>query len=160
MSRERLLCATPPVGLSGDVHLLLSSDDAVYIDTSLDYTYYLQPTIFYGITPEAGPKRGGTRVTLTGKGLAAFVSELQPLSQQEMTQVIPLIALDYPRFTLDLAVPPAEIHGNPETPEALKPWPVKRRVMLLEKPSCLCPLLRAVVRGDGSRTSLRGHDPR
>ena len=92
----------PPVGLSGDVHLLLSSDDAVYIDTGLDYTSYLQPTIFSGISPEAGPKRGGTRVTLTGNGLAAFVSELQPLSQQEMTQVIPLIALDYPRFALYL----------------------------------------------------------
>ena len=85
-----LLCATPPVSLSGDVHLLLSSDDAVYIDTGLDYTYYRQPTIFSGITPEAGPKRGGTRVTLTGSGLAAFVSESQPLSQQEMTQVIAL----------------------------------------------------------------------
>ena len=90
VSRERLLCATPPVSLSGDVHLLLSSDDAVYIDTGLDYTYYRQPTIFSGITPEAGPKRGGTRVTLTGSGLAAFVSESQPLSQQEMTQVIAL----------------------------------------------------------------------
>jgi hypothetical protein len=30
------------------------------------------------------------------------LSESQPLSQQEKTQVIPLIDLDYPRFALDL----------------------------------------------------------
>ena len=35
VSKERLLCATPPSEASGDVHLLLSNDDVVYIDTGL-----------------------------------------------------------------------------------------------------------------------------
>ena len=82
VSAERLLCATPPSeGLIGDVHLLLSNNDVVYIDTGLDYTYYVQPTVFSSVSPEGGPKRGGTRVTLTGAGFAAFVSESQPLSR-------------------------------------------------------------------------------
>ena len=80
VSAESLLCATPPADAAGDVHLLLSNDDVVYIDTGLDYTYYVQPTVFSAVTPEGGPKRGGTLVTLTGAGFAAFVSQSQPLS--------------------------------------------------------------------------------
>ena len=53
-------------GGAGDVHLLLSRDDLVYIDTGLDYTYYVQPTLFTDVAPEGGPKRGGTMTTLTG----------------------------------------------------------------------------------------------
>ncbi len=48
------------------MHLLLSRDDLVYIDTGLDYTYYVQPTLFTDVAPEGGPKRGGTMTTLTG----------------------------------------------------------------------------------------------
>ena len=55
----------------------------MYIDTGLDYTYYVQPTIFSSVSPEGGPKRGGTRVTLTGQGFTAFVSESQPLTGDE-----------------------------------------------------------------------------
>ena len=71
VSNESLLCATPPSALTanggaGDVHLLLSRDDLVYIDTGLDYTYYVQPTLFTDVAPEGGPKRGGTMTTLTG----------------------------------------------------------------------------------------------
>ena len=40
--------------------LPLSSDDLVYIDTGLDFTYYTQPSTFYDVEPEGGPKRGGT----------------------------------------------------------------------------------------------------
>ena len=42
VSNDRQLCATPPAD-AGDVHLLLSNDNVVYIDTGLDYTYYVQP---------------------------------------------------------------------------------------------------------------------
>ena len=60
MSNQSLLCATPPSALeadggAGDVHLLLSRDDLVYIDTGLDYTYYVQaltaPLIHLLLTP-------------------------------------------------------------------------------------------------------------
>ena len=83
VSAERLLCTTPPASYAGDVHLLLSNDDIVYIDTGLDYTYYVQPTIFSSVSPEGGPKRGDTLVTLTGSGFAAFVSQSQPLSPDD-----------------------------------------------------------------------------
>ena len=87
VSAERLLCATPPSGgLVGDVHLLVSNDDVVYIDTGLDYTYYNQPTLFSSVSPEGGPKRGGTRVTLSGEGFTAFVSESQPLTSDQKRQ--------------------------------------------------------------------------
>ena len=83
VTRELLLCATPPATSAGDVHLLLSNDDVVYIDTGLDYTYYVQPTSFSSVSPGGGPKRGGTKVTLRGSGFSAFVSESQPLSPDE-----------------------------------------------------------------------------
>ena len=70
MSNASLMCSTPPSALgnggAGDVHLLLSRDDLVYIDTGLDYTYYVQPEFFTDVAPEGGPKRGGTMTTLTG----------------------------------------------------------------------------------------------
>ena len=48
---EKLVCATPPAprkvlhgdGTAEDVHLLLSTDNVVYIDIGYDYTYYDQP---------------------------------------------------------------------------------------------------------------------
>jgi hypothetical protein len=49
----------------------------------LDYTYYVQPTVFSSVAPEGGPKRGGTLVTLTGAGFTAFVSQSQPLTDDE-----------------------------------------------------------------------------
>ena len=67
---EKLVCATPPAprkvlhgdGTAEDVHLLLSTDNVVYIDIGYDYTYYDQPTAFSQVVPAGGPKRGGTAV--------------------------------------------------------------------------------------------------
>ena len=60
MSNESLLCATPPSALeadggAGDVHLLLSRDDLVYIDTGLDYTYYVQALTTIYLFPSFRP---------------------------------------------------------------------------------------------------------
>ena len=49
----------------------------------LDYTYYVQPVLFSRVSPEGGPKRGGTRVTLEGAGFSAFVSQSQPLTNAQ-----------------------------------------------------------------------------
>ena len=50
---------------------------------------------------------------------------------------------------------------EPRHPEALKTLAGQAPHYVLMGPSLsMPPLLRAVVRGDGSRTSLRGHDPR
>ena len=82
-TNDTLLCPTPPFASPVDVHLLLSRDNLVYIDTGLDYTYYVQPSLFTDVQPEGGPKRGGTMTTLTGAGFTRFVSESQPLTDEQ-----------------------------------------------------------------------------
>ena len=112
---EYALCAAPATEQPGDVHVLLSNDDIVYIDTGLDYTYYVQPSYsivvldycasyscarllcyyryyvqpstFTDVSPQGGPKRGGTAVTLTGEGFAGFVSLSQPLSADKKRSI-------------------------------------------------------------------------
>ena len=88
---EKLVCATPPAprkvlhgdGTAEDVHLLLSTDNVVYIDIGYDYTYYDQPTAFSQVVPEGGPKRGGTAVTLTGGGFTRFNPAWDPLTNAD-----------------------------------------------------------------------------
>ena len=54
-TNDTLLCPTPPFASPVDVHLLLSRDNLVYIDTGLDYTYYVQPSLFTDVQPEGEP---------------------------------------------------------------------------------------------------------
>jgi hypothetical protein len=61
------ITATSPAGTTGTVDVTVTTDNGTSATSSRDHFRYAAPTVT-GVTPNHGPKSGGTKVTITGTG--------------------------------------------------------------------------------------------